>query len=89
VLYLRSQTAARFDTVTFFDARLSRGTSGAGSRDFRESGVIWDRAGSGIGRVLRSGKRFWQRGLRSAGFWVPDDLHLLYIREISNEHCRG
>jgi hypothetical protein len=56
--------------VTFFDVRLSWGPSGAGSRDSHESGEFWDWAGLRIGRVLRSGKWFWQRGLRSAGFWA-------------------
>jgi hypothetical protein len=55
---------------------LSRGTSGAGSRGSRGS------RDSGIGQVLRSGKWFWQRRLRLAGFWAPDDLYLLHIREI-------
>jgi hypothetical protein len=47
--------------------------------------LLWGSRGSGgVGQGLGSGNStgvqvFGAGGLRSAGFWAPDDLYLLYI----------
>jgi hypothetical protein len=60
------------DTLLRVVCHVFRGTAKPGHVECRfsgtrESGGFWGRAESRIGRVLRSGKWFWQGGLRSAG----------------------